>query len=617
MVTLNFTITTKKSMHPNPMHPNPTHPNLSLSANLHAAQLSKAKKVSFNYSKIFSACMLASALLLNGCTTNSSLAATTTASNSGSDAESQLTAEFVYKFLVAEVAGQRGDAATSATIFYDLAKSTKDPGLAERAAKTAAYGNVPGLVIPAIKLWSELDPTSSEVQQAMTEMLIATNKLDDAKPFLAKLLVKEETRAGSFLYLNNLLNKSTDKAGALRLVQSLAKPYPKLAEAQFAIAQSAWVARQDEVALQALNNAETLRPGWGLAALLKGQVLFEKSPQAAITFYQEFLKNNPGSNEVRLNMAKLLVQQKQYDAAKKEYPIIMQNTKGGANSAEITAVIGLLSFQSNDYSAAENYFQQALTFGFKDQDQIHLYLAQLAEKQKQDDAAIAWYNKVQAGPHYLEAQLNLANIIARTQSVDKAIEQLDAIDDLNTEQQIVIIQTQASLLAKAKRDQDAFDLLNKAVQNLPNTPELVYDYALAAERLQKFEIMEAELRKTIAAKPDFAAAYNALGYSFADRNIKLDEAVTLIEKALTLSPNDHYMLDSLGWAHYRKGNLDKAINYLQQAYNINRDPEIAAHLGEVLWKKGKYDEAKKIWSDALAADPGNEVLLTTTNKFKS
>ncbi|PKO53149.1 MAG: tetratricopeptide repeat protein [Betaproteobacteria bacterium HGW-Betaproteobacteria-20] len=561
--------------------------------------------------------MLASALLLNGCTTNSSLATTTTASNSSSDAENQLTAEFVYKFLVAEVAGQRGDAATSAMIFYDLAKSTKDPGLAERAAKTAAYGNVPGLVIPAIKLWSELDPTSSEVQQAMTEMLIATNKLDDAKPFLAKLLVKEETRAGSFLYLNNLLNKSTDKAGALRLVQSLAKPYPKLAEAQFAIAQSAWVARQDEVALQALNRAETLRPGWGLAALLKGQVLFEKSPQAAITFYQEFLKNNPGSNEVRLNMAKLLVQQKQYDAAKKEYPIIMQNTKGGANSAEITAVIGLLSFQSNDYSAAENYFQQALTFGFKDQDQIHLYLAQLAEKQKQDDAAIAWYNKVQAGPHYLEAQLNLANIIARTQSVDKAIEQLDAIDDLNTEQQIVVIQTQASLLAKAKRDQDAFDLLNKAVQNLPNTPELVYDYALAAERLQKFEIMEAELRKTIAAKPDFAAAYNALGYSFADRNIKLDEAVTLIEKALTLSPNDHYMLDSLGWAHYRKGNLDKAINYLQQAYNINRDPEIAAHLGEVLWKKGKYDEAKKIWSDALAADPGNEVLLTTTNKFKS
>jgi tetratricopeptide (TPR) repeat protein len=129
--------------------------------------------------------------------------------------------------------------------------------------------------------------------------------------------------------------------------------------------------------------------------------------------------------------------------------------------------------------------------------------------------------------------------------------------------------------------------------------------------------MESELRKAIAAKPDFAAAYNALGYSLADRNIRLDEAITLIEKALSINPNDHYMLDSLGWAHYRKGNLDKAITYLQQAYKFSQDPEIAAHLGEVLWQKGQHDEAKKIWSEALSADPKNEVLLSTTNKFKS
>jgi len=173
------------------------------------------------------------------------------------------------------------------------------------------------------------------------------------------------------------------------------------------------------------------------------------------------------------------------------------------------------------------------------------------------------------------------------------------------------------VLVKAKRNDDAFDLLGKAVNNLPNTPELVYDYALAAERLNKQDIMETELRKVIAAKPDFAAAYNALGYSFADRNIKLDEAVKLIEKALSLSPNDHYMLDSLGWAFYRKGNLDKAIDYLQQAYKVNPDPEIAAHLGEVLWQKGQHEEAKRIWNDALILNPDNEVLVVTANKFKS
>jgi tetratricopeptide (TPR) repeat protein len=217
----------------------------------------------------------------------------------------------------------------------------------------------------------------------------------------------------------------------------------------------------------------------------------------------------------------------------------------------------------------------------------------------------------------LEAQLDLANLIARTQSTDKAIDMLDNLEGLNTEQQILVIQSQAGLLVKAKRNQDAYDLLEKTVKNLPNTPELVYDYALAAERVKKLEIMETELRKLIAAKPDFAAAYNALGYSFADRNIKLDEAQKLIEKALAISPNDHYMLDSLGWVYYRKGDLDKAINYLQQAYKTNPDPEIAAHLGEVLWQKGQHEEAKKIWQDALTANPDNEVLVSTSNKFKS
>jgi tetratricopeptide (TPR) repeat protein len=575
------------------------------------------KKTSCRYTQLWGALMLVGSLGLTSCATNSGINANSGSAAAGS--KNQLSAEVVYKYLVAEVAGQRGDLATSGTIFYELAKTTRDSGLAERAAKIAAYGNVPNLTVPAVKLWAELDPSSNEAQQAMMEILIATGKLNDAKPFLVKVLAKEDTRAGGFLFLNNLLGRSADKAGVLNLIQSLAQPYPELAEAHFAVGQAAWGAKQDDVALKALNRAEALKPDWPITALLKGQVLYVKSPQMAIDFYRTFLDQHADSNEVRLNLAKFLVNQKQYDAAKKEYPIILKNAKNSdaKNEAEITAVIGLLAFQSTDYAAAEGYFQEALTLGFKDVNQIYLYLAQVAEKQNHNDVATVWYNKIQPGPHYFEAQINWGNLISRTQSVDKAIEKLDALDELNTEQQIIVIQTEASMLAKAKRNQESFDLLDKAVKNLPNTPELVYDFALAAERMQKYDVMEAELRKIIAEKPDFAAAYNALGYSFADRNIKLSEAITLIEKALMITPNDHYMLDSLGWAHFRKGNLDKAIGYLQQAYSVSQDPEIAAHLGEALWLKGEHAEAKRIWSEALSANPDNELLITTTNKFKS
>lgn len=587
---------------------------------LNAATSDNVRRISCH--QVFVACLFASTVFLNGCATHSALKTSNQKPPpvSAKALERQLTADFVYKYLVAEVAGQRGEWATSSSIFYDLAKTTRDADLAERAARVAIYGHEPALTISTIKLWSELDPSSTEAQQAMTEVLIATGKLQEAKPFLVQLLAKEETRAASFLYLNSLLSRATDKTEVLSLTQSLAKPYLKnSAEAQFAVAQSAWVAKQDDVALKALNQAEILKPGWSIAALLKGQILFDKSPQKAIDFYQEFLNQHSDANEVRLNMAKLLVSQKQYDAAKKQYPIIIQTAKDSdaKNSAEIHTIIGLLSFQATDYIAAEAYFQEALNLGYKDTDQIYIYLAQLAEKQSQDKLASSLYNKIESGPHYLEAQIGLASLIARTESVDKAIEKLDAINDLSTEQQVLVIQTEASILAKAKRDQDAFDLLHKAINHLPNTLDLVYDYALAAERVQKFDLMEGELRKAIQLKPDFAAAYNALGYSFADRSIRLDESLTLIEKALTFRPNDHYMLDSLGWVYYKKGNLDKAIIYLKKAYEVSQDSEIAAHLGEVLWQKGRHDEAKKIWNDALIADPDNELLLTTTYKFKS
>jgi tetratricopeptide (TPR) repeat protein len=524
------------------------------------------------------------------------------------------TPEFVYKYLLGEVAGQRGDVVLASQLFLDLAKQTRDARLAERAARSAAFAQQPGIALQAATLWVELDPDSIEAQQASSQLLIASGNLKQAKPHIEKLLAKEDTRANGFLYLPSLLASQQDKVEVLNAVTAFAKPYPKLPEAHFAVAQAAWAADKPDIAKSALDAANKLRPGWELAAQMQAQMLLKESPEKAIAFYQDFLSKHPKANDVRMAYAKLLVSQKKYNEAKPEFVKLVESSNG---SPEISAVVGILSLESSDYLMADKYFQQAISAGFKEPDQLHLYLGRSAERQKLDDKALTWYDKIQPGDHYLDGRLSAANVIARTKNVDAAIKLLDEVEDLTPEQQMLVIQTEAGMLNQAKREQEAFDMLQKATQSWPDSVEIIYDFAMAAERVGKLDVMEAELRKSIKLKPDFAAAYNALGYSFADRNIKLQEAKNLIETALQLQPGDHYMLDSLGWVHYRLGNLEKAAENLRKAYDIQADPEIAAHLGEVLWKQGKEEEAKKIWASALKDFPENAVLVATAKKFNS
>jgi tetratricopeptide (TPR) repeat protein len=523
-------------------------------------------------------------------------------------------AEFVYKYLLGEIAGQRGEVTLASQLFLDLAKQTRDPRLAERAARAAAYANQPSVTLQAATLWAELDPNSLEAQQASSQLLVASGNLNQAKPHIQKLLAKEETRANGFLYLNSLLANQKDKSEVLATITEFAAPYPKLPEAHFAMAQAALIADKPDVAKKAFETTTKLRPDWELNAQLQGQMLLKESSEKAIEFYQNFLKQYPKSNDIRMSYAKLLVNQKRFVEAKPEFVKLVESSNG---SPEISAVVGLLSLESSDYLMADKYFQQSISSGFKNPDQLHIYLGRSAERQKMDAKALEWYDKIQPGEHFLEGRLSAANVIARTKNVDAAIKMLDEVGDITPEQQIIVIQTEANLLSQAKRNQESFNLLEKAAKNWPDSIELSYDYAMAAERIGKVDVMETNLRKVIKLKPDFAAAYNALGYSFADRNIKLDEAKTLIETALKLSPNDHYMLDSLGWVHYRLGNLAQAAEYLRKAYVMQADPEIAAHLGEVLWKQGLQEEAKKIWASALKAFPENDILMATAKKFSS
>ncbi len=523
-------------------------------------------------------------------------------------------AEFVYKYLLGEIAGQRGDLSLASQLFLDLAKQTRDPRLAERAARSAAYARQQGLALDAAILWAELDPDSLEAQQASGQMLIATGDIQGAMPHIKRLLSIDKMRADGFLYINDLLSNQQDKQAVLKVVKELAQPYPDSPEAQFAVARAAWLAGEKESSKQALEKSNMLKPGWETSAQMLGQIITTESPDDAVKFYQDFLKQYPDANKVRMNYAKLLVSLKRHKEAKPEFIKLSESAK---DNPETSAVVGLLSLEADELDMAEKYLQQAIDNDFEDKEQLYIYLGRTAERKKNDAKALDWYDQVPANnSHFLEARFSAANVIARTKNLDAAIEMLDSLEDLTIEQKLAVVQGEAAMLAQADRHQEAFDLIEKTVNSVPNTPQLIYDYAMAAERLGKLDLMEAELRKVIQLQPDYAAAYNALGYSFADRNINLNEAKTLIETAHKLSPDDHYILDSLGWIEYRLGNYDMAVKHLRKAHSIQADPEISAHLGEVLWKQGLQEEAQKIWDNALKDFPNNNLLVSTAKKFK-
>jgi len=524
-------------------------------------------------------------------------------------------AEFVYKYLLGEIAGQRGDLSLASQLFLDLANKTRDPRLAERAAKTAAYGRQQRLALDAATLWAELDPSSVEAQQATSQMMISTGDIQSAVPHIKELLSKEESRAATFLYLNDLLRNQQDKKAVLTTIKELAQPYPVSAEAHFAVAEAAWFAQDMDAAESAIKQASQLRPDWQASAQMQGQILAKKSPEKAVDFYKGFLNKNPIANNLRMDYAKLLVRLKRYEEAKPEFIKLTELEK---DNPDTNAVVGLLSLEANELDMAEQYLQQSMRNGFKDPEKIYMYLGITADRKKNKSKALEWYGKIdKSNQHYLEAQLATASIIAQTKNTDAAISMLDNLTELTAVQEIVVAQAQASLLVQDKRHQEAFELIKKTINTIPNTPQLIYDYAMAAERIGKLDLMENELRKVIQLQPDFSAAYNALGYSFADRNINLKEAKTLIETAQKLSPSDHYILDSLGWVEYRLGNYAVAVEHLRKAYSVQEDPEISAHLGEVLWKQGLEEEAKNIWGKALKAFPENSTLVSTYKKFNS
>ena len=523
-----------------------------------------------------------------------------------------LTAPMLFDFLMGETALQRGDRDVASESYLRLAKTTRDPRVAQRATEVALLAQKPAQALNAAKLWVELDPNSVIAHQTIAALLVSNDRLDEARIHLDRLLVLEDNPGKFFMQLNNLLVRNADKTETLQLVQQFAESYPEIPEAHFAIAQAASLAGQFETAKQQMKLVLALRPDWEMAAIYNGRILHRISSTSAIEFYENYLKTYPKANKTRITFARMLVAEKRYIMARGQFQQLLAHSPGNAN---VALAVGLLSMELRDFDAAEKSFKKALEFGYKDLNTIRFYLASIYEKTHRLDEAMESFRSVVRGNQFLPAQIRYAYLLYKQGELNKARKHLQQLPVKNDQQRAHLIVTEAEFLREAGAYQEVFDLLSNGLKKLPDYPELLYDRAMAAEKIGKPDILEKDLRKLIQLKPDHAHAHNALGYSFAEHGNRLPEALELIEKAIKLSPEDPYIIDSLGWVHYRMGNLNKGISYLKQAFVIKPDPEIAAHLGEVLWMQGTKEEAKEIWRSTIKSHPDNEVLLNTMKRF--
>lgn len=525
----------------------------------------------------------------------------------------ELSDELLYEFLLSEIANQRGHTAIAVEGSADIARETGDPRLAKRAAQLAVESGDMNKSIEALRYWREVEPDSVFAARMLASILLRGGKLVEAQPELAMMLESSKNNQGiEFMQIFQMVASYPDKPVALKLMRDLAEPYPLVAEAHWSVAQLAQQAGDEKLALDEVRQARKLRPEWVIAVSLEAQLMLKSAPQRALETLRRYLSDYPDNREIRLQYARMLLDQKQYRKSRNEFQRL---AKDNPSNPDIAFAIALVSMQLNDFEDAEAQLRDLLGKGGMEQSTVQYYLGQLSEAKEDESRALEHYREVKGGAYQFAAQMRVIYLLNKLGKLDEAREYLHQTQAADNQQRVQLILVESQLLYEAKQAEDAYQVLQQGLEKLPNYPELLYATGMMADKTGRPEIFEQMMRKLIQIKPDHAHAHNALGYSLLERNERIPEALELVEKALQLAPDDAAIMDSVGWGYYLSGRLDESVAMLRRAHARDPDPEIAAHLGAALWKRGDKDEAMKIWQNSLKAHPGNVPLQKAIKKF--
>ena len=527
-----------------------------------------------------------------------------------------LTGDLLYDILLGEVAGRRGNFQVSVLALTRAAQKSRDPRLAERATKAAIYAKQYGLGLKAAKLWAEFSPEDSDALQSLAALYLYRDEPVQAQLYFEKVLriaAKEKRLGQVYLEITGVMSRHKNRDATMEVMQTLSALYPRNPEGQYALAHLGLRSGHTKQGLVAIDQALELRPRWDDAALLKSQILIASNAgPAAEKFYRGYLNSYPRATRVRLSFARYLVDLKRWEVARTEFAKVVDSEP---EDHETLYALALLSLQTGHLEDADKQFRRVVKLN-PHHDQARLYLGQVAEKRKRYAEAITWYGGITTPPNRFEAQVRLGIVLGAQGKLAEARAHLAGTKPKGEQQMVQRALAEEQILRDARLYGEALEVLTRVLEKLPQNTDLLYARALVAERLDDLALHERDLRKILKSDPKNAHALNALGYSLADRTSRFQEALALIQQAMDLRPNDAFILDSMGWVHYRMGNHDEAVRYLKQALSIRSDPEISAHLGEVLWVMGDRQAAEDVWRRALKTTPDSEPLLDIIKKFK-
>ena len=544
---------------------------------------------------------------------------------------SALDSALFYQLLVGEITTRDGEPSAGFALMLDAARKTKDAQLYHRATDIALQSRSGDSALQAAQAWTQAMPDSREANRYVLQILIALGRIaETAEPLKTELrLAPEIERVSVLASIPRAYARATDKTAAGTVVEAALASYvnnPAHPDA----ASAAWttVSRMRLAAGNPRGALEAAQRGHAANATAEGPALvalelMEPLPAEGERIIMKYLDGNARAvPEIRMGYARALLDAQRYTEAAAQLQVL---TREKPDFADSWLVLGSLHLQENQLAPAqaslERYValvqqQPAEPERSRGLSQAYLSLSQVAEKRKDYVAAENWLSKIENSSEMVQAQARRASILASQGKLEQGRQLIRQLPEKTPEEARLKVNAEIGLLRDVKQYRLAYEVIAQALVKSPNEPELLYDQAMMAEKLGQLDEMERLLRQVIKLKPDYHHAYNALGYSLAERNIRLPEAKELIRQALTYAPTDPFIMDSMGWVEFRMGNTAEATAIFEAAYKAKPDAEIAAHYGEVLWSIGQRERAIAIWKEGKLINPENETLLETLKRLR-